>query len=197
MGSKQERFLAWLETNARCMAWASIALLSAWKDTMRYCNQREKYSCGPVAILNALKWAGLKKTYKDVKEIEKGCPPDDYRIGGINPNNFTRLFYKYGEHLIIRYRKNINIGELDKHLEMGHAAVINLRRFNFNRGWEGHYFLVIGKSELAKCFKVVNGYGKPATIWMSRKEFIKHLRSSRICSPNGFRAWFLKRRLSG
>lgn len=37
---------------------------------MRYCVQRNEFSCGPILIINALKWAGEKITYrKDYKEL--------------------------------------------------------------------------------------------------------------------------------
>jgi len=166
---------------------------------VRYCKQLEGYSCGPVAILNALKWAGLKKTYKDVKEYKEKCFYDGWE-GGVNVNDFSRAFFTYRKHLVIRYRRNFNIGELDKHLETGGAAVVNLRRFDLIDGWKGHFFLVIGKSESGKCFKTVNGYrreGVGAVGWVSRKEFVKHLRSSRIYRPAGGRAWFLKKRPNG
>jgi hypothetical protein len=45
---------------------------------MRLCKQRDKYSCGPIALLNIDKLFGLRRTYKDLPRYQKKvkCDPD-------------------------------------------------------------------------------------------------------------------------
>jgi len=43
---------------------------------MRYCKQRNSFECGPIAILNALKWSGARATLKDLADIRKNSGTD-------------------------------------------------------------------------------------------------------------------------
>ena len=41
---------------------------------MRYIKQKDKSSCGPIAIMNVMKWAGKKFAAKDIEQqIKKDC----------------------------------------------------------------------------------------------------------------------------
>lgn len=58
---------------------------------MRYCKQKLKYECGPIAILNLMKWLGLRVTYKkDMPSIKMMCK---YKKGVYN-EDITRALNK-------------------------------------------------------------------------------------------------------
>lgn len=41
---------------------------------VRFCRQRDKYSCIPIGLLNVMKWCGIKCSYKnDFKRMFKEC----------------------------------------------------------------------------------------------------------------------------
>jgi len=41
------------------------------KDSMRFCKQRDRYSCGAVALLNVDKFFGRRATYRDMPKYRK------------------------------------------------------------------------------------------------------------------------------
>ncbi len=47
----------------------------------RYISQKDKYNCGPVAIVNYWKYIGLNVTYKDVKVLSRILGTEKFPIG--------------------------------------------------------------------------------------------------------------------
>ena len=47
----------------------------------RYISQKDKYNCGPVAIVNYWKYLGLNASYKDVKILSKILNTETFPIG--------------------------------------------------------------------------------------------------------------------
>ena len=60
---------------------------------MRYCKQRNDFECAPIAILNALKWSGVRVTLNDVAEIRKVCKTNRH---GTYSKYFRRELKKRG-----------------------------------------------------------------------------------------------------
>lgn len=46
-------------------------------NTMRYLKQQDDYSCGPIALMNILKWLGHRVLYKDLPKYKQLCYCDD------------------------------------------------------------------------------------------------------------------------
>ena len=47
----------------------------------RYISQRDKYNCGPVAVVNYWKYLGFRATYQDVKVLSKILGTEKFPIG--------------------------------------------------------------------------------------------------------------------
>lgn len=114
----------------------------------RYLKQRDQFSCGPIAIINAAKWAGRHLTYADLRAISTACgcvSPTGTRQRGID--GVLRTLCR------VTYCCNPTKDRLDKHLKAGGAAVVN---FGIDRGdeWDGHYVFV--PERLGMCYVVVN-----------------------------------------
>lgn len=90
---------------------------------MKFYKQRDGYSCGPVAILNALVWGGALVTYSShFKKISKKCKTT---TEGTDSLDFERALRFYGKNLFtVRRRVNIEVDELIDHILSGGAFIL-------------------------------------------------------------------------
>jgi len=91
---------------------------------MSYLKQKDSYSCGAIAIANALKWAGAKITYKDLPKIKKMlvCRPyDGTSWTALHSVIISDFFKKYAKGVLLSGPKKKDI---DKHLLNGGGAII-------------------------------------------------------------------------
>lgn len=116
----------------------------------RYIKQRDNFRCGPVAIANAIKWAGgdfsFRKNKKWLDEVANTTAPT-----GTWPVHFHRALRKVGgEHFTITKRRlekltpTQSIRLIRKHLKSGGAVIMNVSRYTQMGDDAGHYFLLIG-----------------------------------------------------
>lgn len=100
---------------------------------MKYIRQPDKYSCGPTAIVNAMKWAGIDANSRElIPFLQFGCRtidlenPEDAESNGTTDQDFDRVLrYVAKGHFKIRRRKNPRINEIIKHLKAGKAVVLS------------------------------------------------------------------------
>ena len=134
--------------------------------------QRDGYSCGPVAILNALKWAGIPVTEKRHLNIIRDLTDADVGRGVWPWDLDDALMIVPG----VRVKKRIEsprLAVLDKHIDGGGAAVV-LYLFRDKKEIEGHYTLCIGRTK--KYYIVVNDKEDGGTITrMARKTMYRGL----------------------
>jgi hypothetical protein len=159
----------------------------------RYLRQRDLYSCGVIALLNALKWAGYNITYrKDFDKAKRACKctPD-----GVYPNDFDVAIRRYKKLIVLPDEHSFeapSIKLLDEHLALGGAFVLS-----FIYKYHGvvevlHMTLCIGKSN-GQYVMVNNSEGAIKTISkVKRKTMIKMLR---YADPDAgcSEVWFLFR----
>jgi len=110
------------------MEWTSI----------RYVKQQNSYSCGPIAVLNSLKWAGAAVTYAyHYSQLVKDCRSrsEEADDDGTSVGNFDRVLRKYSaDFFTVRKPRICTFEEFEAHLLEGGAAVL---RFWHNEG--GHF----------------------------------------------------------
>lgn len=140
---------------------------------IRYVKQRDSYSCGPVAIINILKWLGVEKvTYKllPFAQIICNCSTD-----GTHDIDIEKAM-KYLE--ITKKRKiSPSIKEVDKHLISGGIILISYVTI-FD---DGHFSLCVGKHDgkHGPYYRVINSeFGGNDLIY--RKDIIKMLHRSKL-----------------
>jgi len=123
---------------------------------VRWVRQRDLYRCGPIAVLNILKWMGGPWTHKMLPAVQILCKCD--ADVGTSRQNIERAMKALG--IIKKRRVFPKLKEIDKHLDNG--GVILLEYF-----WDkfyGHYALCIGRTE--KHYLIVNdSYEKTVTKW--------------------------------
>ncbi len=160
---------------------------------IRYVKQRDRHSCGPTAVLNAMKWSGAKDSYaKDIKKLSWLCRRYSKAgtghaqldlalryVGGLRRCDFSVLS-------VIRP----TLAQIESHL-LGEGSVV-LSYLWKNKYKSGrHVSLITNLSPCKKSFRVVNSYRKgPASYWITRTEMRGfHLRFQRT-DPH-CRGWFL------
>jgi hypothetical protein len=147
----------------------------------RYCQQRESATCGPVAILNTLKWLGYGVTYKYVKQLIKA---KEFHIGsGISSGPFDRLL-----------RQKVRAKITTCH----HPTMTKIRDVLYSGGavillyltdLDGHYIFIPEVSWGGHLFTTVNNnlYGK--TVECIAKQTLQRMLRRRI--PGYPKSWFI------
>ena len=159
----------------------------------RYILQKDKISCGPVAIINALKWGGSLVTEDELFLFQFSCRtinpenPSDHESGGTHTHDFDRtLRYAAKPLLNIKRKKFPSFRSVKNHLLSGGAICIAY--YWKDKTEDGFHFAFIEQIERG-CWLVINdheGYmrkrsDKTIRKWFSKKE---------DCPT----VWFLKRK---
>ncbi|MFA5024169.1 MAG: C39 family peptidase [Patescibacteria group bacterium] len=105
---------------------------------IRYIRQRDEYSCGPVAIVNALKFIGINATHDSVCYVSMLC--NCCRETGTEPEDIERAF----KALEVKFKRKIfpTLKEIDDHIDNGGALLLDY----FWSPEDGHYTLCIGRT---------------------------------------------------
>lgn len=144
------------------------------KNSKRYARQRDTFSCGPTAIVNAIKWAGYSCPAREFKKIFKkrtGCT----RLRGTDPWILEQTLKRVPE-LSIQYVLNVpNLRDIDEELKKGRSVLL---RYFHSHG--GHYTLIVGRTK--KFYVVVNDSPKKAISYRSRKKMKKLINNSVVAA---------------
>jgi hypothetical protein len=138
---------------------------------VRYARQRDRYSCGPIVLLNALKWAGYQASVREYKKClmeRTSCDRSGTWGGGIDwgLRHTSELAVKKVFHIP-------TLKELDKEIDKGRALII---RYLDGKG--GHYVLCIGRTN--KYYTLVNDTLNKTVTRCSRKMMAKVLRKKEV-----------------
>lgn len=165
----------------------------------RYLKQYDDYSCGPTAILNALKWAGRSVAYRThYKRAAKGCrvTEGDYKDRGTLSIDFDRTIRMLGKkYFSVRKVRSCTIQQLADHLENGGAAVLAHLEEDLYAGQksiEGHFSFWFASDGLT--FTGANDGGPGATITRSREEIVRKIRKRKYAGDNYPEVWLLTKR---
>ena len=168
--------------------------------TPRYVRQNDHFSCGPVAIANAMKWAGLKFSYAKSRErFLKAC--NCQNPVGTTTRNFERALRELTDGLIeVKRRYGASTEDIKNHIKDGGSVVVCGKRvWDFQLGshyfncvdYDGNKFLVTNETPSGS----VNGEEIYSWLWLTKKQFEKKIDSGDI-SDELYRtkypkAWFL------
>lgn len=155
----------------------------------RWIRQRNSYTCGPVAIMNLLKWLGEKVIYaKDFEYWKNKCKTQKY---GTSLCDFVKVLYKI-EGIKISPRNVPNIGVLDEALLQGRAIV--MKSAYIEKGiYIGHYYLITETTD--KSYYCINLNDKHG--WVSKisfkNEWLQH--HTNYCHECGIApyAWIIRK----
>ncbi len=152
---------------------------------MRYCRQRDGYSCGPVVVLNSMKWAGMQVSYDRVKSMKRtrGFNP----IKGIGPGYLDPLIRSSLKgKCLVKYRVNPRLIDIKKHLQENGAVIL----LHEEIGKNAHYSLLVDVSSTGKSYTIVNFYHGAAVTQIRKHTLMICLGHITTWHP---RAWFLRK----
>lgn len=161
---------------------------------IRYTKQNNNYGCGPIAIINLLKWSGHRATIKTHYEfLEKACAtkdPDGHEYSGTKAKDFDRVLHQVGKRVSLKvvHRMIPTYRGIVNHLEKGGSVVLLHKSDHGNL----HYTLVtkIESNTGTPVFEVVNAFwDTPA------RHFVGELHMKAwLCRDGHYpQAWFVKR----
>ena len=141
----------------------------------RYVKQRDHFRCGPIVILNALKWAGVEVSSSEhldyLTELTAcGPPPRGTWHGTFDPalRAAGKGFYS------VRRVHHPPLGRIETHLQDGGAVVFNYFWRKEKEGTEGrHFHLLVGMSSSGNSFYVVNRGRRDPTFKRVHRETFK------------------------
>lgn len=147
---------------------------------VRYAQSRSKSDCGPIALLNALKWAGirciLRRDYKKIFSKTR-CNQDGMESGTFRKNFDAALrYFARGKFSVMR-RFWRGIAVMEEFLRDPNHAVITLFieiDAETKKRDVPHLMLITEVSKTGKAFLCVNPIdrNKAAAEWKSRKKII-------------------------
>ena len=159
----------------------------------RYVKQKDMYSCGPVVIMNVLKWAGVKFSYQEKIGVLRevcGCKPGR---GTSHPNLDQALRWAVWEvegKLRIRRVRRPKLCQIEKHLGSGGVVVLNYAWKRADKG-DRHYTLLTGVSRSGQYFWSANSFTTSSAVnWHTRDELKADILRFQRTDPK-CKAWFI------
>jgi|3_EtaG_2_1085321.scaffolds.fasta_scaffold02560_19 hypothetical protein len=159
--------------------------------SVRYISQRNRYSCGPIAILNIMKWAGYDVTYKYLGTLKKYCGTTRQ---GTKESGLVSGLNKF-QLLVTKYYSRVTAKVLESYINSGYVAILLISKWNNDNIPERHYLSIVGKQvKYTNIFYKVINYGPEGTVvWVSRKKLIRLFNRS-LKGQRHPKAWFIRRR---
>ncbi len=137
-----------------------------------------RFDCGPVAVLNVLKWFGWKVTYKkDIKRLMRECRyTNTDKFKGVQWKNVVRAVKKLGDgKLRVKVINVDHIDPLKEHLELGGAFIL---RHHITNKFIHYSTVVLGKN----CkFRWVNSFHQASERNLTPENF-----ENEVMSTQGF-----------
>jgi hypothetical protein len=137
----------------------------------RYIRQKLAYSCGPIALMNAVKWAGYSLSrreyldhYAHLCKYEKG-----FYGTGTQWKHMHKAIVATPELKLITKLENPTLRSLDRFLNKKYSAIV---RYRHKQG--GHYIFMPKRT--TRFYYVVNDDSRFTLAKISRKNFSKKLR---------------------
>ncbi len=134
----------------------------------RFIKQKDGFRCGPVAIINALKWHGEPATYKDIKVVSKilKC-----KRSGTHTDNVDRVVKK----LFNVSRDKPLLKDLNSHLDNEGAILIQFRWPNTKTS---HYTLITKRK--GQCYHFINLYNDQTHSVIKKSTFKKFIKRTKF-----------------
>ncbi len=108
---------------------------------MRFVKQRDNYSCGPIGVINALKWAGFPLSYqKHFRKIKKKCKTT--RSWGTLVDRISVALDWYVGQIEYEREQLVTYRRLLRHLKQGGSAILEYWFKEDNGTWDGHYVFI-------------------------------------------------------
>jgi hypothetical protein len=162
------------------------------KKLPRYLKQRDHYSCGAIALLNTLKWAGYQVSYQ--RDFKRACRTCKCTKEGMFDHHFDTAIRRYKKLVVLPDDGSFHappIKLVDECLDSGGAVVISFIYKYQGIAETSHIALCIGRKGKRYLFANNSAGAKKALIYQRRSTVVKMLRFSE--NGCGSEVWFLDR----
>jgi hypothetical protein len=149
-----------------------------------YIEQTDKYSCAPIAVMNALKWAGMNCPY-DLEWFQWVCRCECKDGAGTYLSDLDTVIKFFG--LAERYYEGLSLKEIDINLSKGKAALITY----IKKDDTGHSMLCVGRAH--NHYKVVNYARNVYPVQQVRRHVLKYLLSRKYKKQTKSRIYFVEK----
>jgi hypothetical protein len=136
---------------------------------MRYLRQHDRSSCGPISVINAVKWCNIPISEKStLQKLRQDCRCK--REQGTDYSGIVLALSNYAKYIEFFTVKKLTIEKVDRHLKKGGATLFCLY-WNIQKKLYAHAVLCISKTD--KFYKIVNYSGNhSAALQYKKKETI-------------------------
>lgn len=159
---------------------------------VRYIGQRDRYSCGPIALMNAAKWAGCRVTMSDHGVIVRMCETS-YEVGTAYAA-IDRVLREHMDELVSVKRKSRPVVSvvLDHLVDDTRAAILC---YWYRRSGEvvGHYAFIPGPLDVDGNLTIINALKGHTTIVRSQRWLASRLVIGHRSRRNPSMVWLLRR----
>jgi len=168
---------------------------------IRYVRERnDNCSCGPIAIINAMKWSGeastLRSHFRRVCQASR-CKPS---IRGAPRGHFDRTMHQLCPNINIKKRVFPTIQSIYEHLQKSDSAVVVTISWietgdHVGRMVKSHYALLVRTTASGKSFVGINYCRGKTQSLIRRTTLIYHCRRRRNFLGDWYPvAWFLTKK---
>lgn len=128
----------------------------------KYIVQPDRYSCGPAAIYNSLKWAGVKINLKLFHVLQHSCrtidpeAPHSFEANGTFDSDFDRVLrWSLKGKAEVKRKERPTFKQLKGHLDSGGSVCLGYFWEHKNKTL-GHFIFIEGIK--IGCFVIINDY---------------------------------------
>lgn len=133
----------------------------------KYVKQFDDFSCGPIAIINVLKFLGMPTNLKQLTKYKKACKTTSYH-GTFEDDLNEALHRLIGKYAKVNQLEKKKFTTTRKMLRKGCCAVFLCPTY------EGYHIELLFQKDRYTLFEINNGMGLPKIMEMSYEE-LKHL----------------------
>lgn len=158
------------------------------QEELKYFKQYDSFSCGPIALMNALVWAGYNITYdKDFERISRAMKMDE---DGASTHNLNKAIRRYKKLYVLPEEGSFegpSIKLIDEHLSLGGSFIIGYFLTRKGKVYRNHYTFCVGSC--GEQYTMINN-GKRIVENVDRDSLVRMLRTK---DEDGDEAdiWFL------
>lgn len=158
---------------------------------VRYCKQRDRSSCGPVAIINLLKFFGKDAKYEFIRMFRHITYCDSF---GVQVEHFEDLLKTFKTVYRVHHKREgqIPLSHLDEWLDKGWPVVMRFFHEIYHGRRMGHFVTIIGRTKRGY---LVTNYGRkyPSLFLVTRREMARHVATKRKKNDDECLTWFIRK----
>lgn len=159
------------------------------RQKIRYLKQRDQFRCGPIAIINVLKWAGLPATYKTIDLFSIIMRTNENK--GTKRLEITKALKLFDPVIKFKHKNKPTSDDIRNHLDSNRIALVLIRWIDEKKKAHGHYFVIDRVSNNNfNCINYSEDLLTESPISLDSMDVILHI----IAKGRTSKAWLIEKR---